>query len=117
MVQRLQQGPVLADNPRGGWDFHERHCFGEEDQRHPEVDSGGCMTSQYLFISYRREDTQWIARSLHRYLSERLGSHCVFMDRVEIRGGHDWRRKINTALNDSTVLLAMIGQNWLSLAD
>lgn len=75
------------------------------------------MSSPYLFISYRRDDTQWIARSLHRYLSERVGSHRVFMDRVEVRGGDDWRTKINCALNEATVLLAIIGQKWLSLTD
>jgi pterin-4a-carbinolamine dehydratase len=39
------------------------------------------------------------------------------MDRVEVRGGDDWRTKINTALDDATVLLAIIGQKWLSLTD
>jgi pterin-4a-carbinolamine dehydratase len=46
-----------------------------------------------------------------------LGEHRVFMDRVEIRGGDDWRTKINTALSDATVVLSIIGQRWLTLTD
>ncbi len=71
----------------------------------------------YLFISYRRDDSQWIARALYRHLAERFGSHCVFMDRVEIRGGDNWRTKIDIALRDATVLLAIIGQQWLTVTD
>jgi len=71
----------------------------------------------YLFISYRRDDTQWIARALYRHLAERFGSHRVFMDRVEIRGGENWRAKIDTALRDATSVLAIIGQHWLTLTD
>ncbi len=73
--------------------------------------------SPYLFISYRREDTQWIARALYRHLSEGFGAHRVFMDRIEIRGGDQWRRKIDEALQKSTVLLAIIGKQWLTLTD
>ena len=71
----------------------------------------------YLFISYRRDDTQWIARALYRHLAERFGVHCVFMDRLEIRGGDDWRAKIDVALRDATCVLAIIGTHWLSLTD
>ena len=71
--------------------------------------------SPYLFISYRRADTQWIARSLHRYLSEGFGEHRVFMDRVEIRGGDQWRTSIDNALHRATVVLAIIGRQWLTL--
>lgn len=73
--------------------------------------------SPHLFISYRREDTQWIARALYRHLSEGFGAHRVFMDRIEIRGGDQWRRKIDEALQRSTVVLAIIGRQWLTLTD
>lgn len=77
------------------------------------------MTTEppHLFISYRREDTQWIARALHRHLSEGFGAHRVFMDRIEIRGGDQWRRKIDAALQKSTVVLAIVGRQWLTLTD
>lgn len=74
-------------------------------------------TPPYLFISYRRDDTQWIARALHRHLSGGYGAHRVFMDRIEIRGGDDWRRRINAALDQATVVLALIGRQWLTLED
>lgn len=71
----------------------------------------------YLFISYRREDTQWIARALYRHLSEGFGAHRVFMDRIEIRGGDQWRTKIDDALQKATAVLAIIGRQWLTLSD
>jgi pterin-4a-carbinolamine dehydratase len=71
----------------------------------------------YLFISYRRDDTQWIARALYRHLSERFGSQRVFMDRIEIRGGDNFHGKIDAALRDATCVLAIIGQEWLTLKD
>lgn len=73
--------------------------------------------SPSLFISYRRDDTRWIARALHQALAEGLGASRVFMDRVEIRGGQDWTRALDDALARSTVLLAIIGPHWLSLTD
>ena len=73
------------------------------------------MTEPYLFISYRRDDTKWIVRNLHRQLVEQLGSNRVFMDRVEIRGGQAWKDRINDALDKATVVVAVIGSQWLRL--
>ena len=70
-----------------------------------------------LFISYRRDDTRWIARALHKHLAEGLGPHRVFMDRIEIRGGQRFADELNAALARSTVLLAIIGPQWLTLTD
>jgi pterin-4a-carbinolamine dehydratase len=70
-----------------------------------------------LFISYRRQDTQWIARPLHRYLSERLGSPHIFMDTVEIRSSDQWRTSLNVALERASLLLVIIGRQWLRLTD
>jgi pterin-4a-carbinolamine dehydratase len=69
----------------------------------------------YLFISYRRDDTRWIARILYRYLSVGYGANRVFMDRIEIRGGDDWKSKISEKLRQATVVLVIIGPQWLTL--
>jgi pterin-4a-carbinolamine dehydratase len=71
----------------------------------------------FLFVSYRRDDTQWISRALYRHLSEGFGSHRVFMDRIEIRGGDAWRTKIDDSLQRATAVLAIIGRQWLTLTD
>jgi pterin-4a-carbinolamine dehydratase len=71
----------------------------------------------YLFISYRRQDTQWIARALYRHLSEGFGAHHIFMDRIEIRGGDQWKSKIDDALQKSTAVLVIIGPQWLDIYD
>ncbi len=73
--------------------------------------------SPHLFISYRRDDSQWIARALHRHLSEGYGVNRVFMDRIEIRGGDRWRQKIEDGLQRSTVMLVIIGKEWLKLTN
>jgi hypothetical protein len=71
----------------------------------------------YLFISYRRVDTQWVARQLYQYFAQRFGSSRVFMDRVEIRLGDNWRSKIDVALRNATSIIALIGPQWLSVTD
>ena len=43
--------------------------------------------------------------------------HRVFMDRVEIRGGDQWRTKIDDALQNATTVLSIIGRDWLTLKD
>lgn len=70
-----------------------------------------------IFISYRREDAQWIARSLHQYLSQIFGVDRVFMDRIEIHFGDDWREVIQQGLASSTILIPVIGPRWLEFKD
>ena len=70
-----------------------------------------------LFVSYRRDDTRWIARALHKHLADGLGAQRVFMDRIEIRGGQRWAEQLEAALERCTLLLAIIGPRWLTLTD
>jgi hypothetical protein len=70
-----------------------------------------------IFLSYRREDTEGYAGRLFRDLRERFGSDGIFMDVVGIEPGRDFRRVIDQQVASCGVLLAMIGRNWLSLAD
>lgn len=70
-----------------------------------------------LFISYRRLDTQSFARDLHKHLAAGFGYHRVFMDRAEIRAGQRWAERLDEELARCTVVLALIGPNWLKLQD
>lgn len=70
-----------------------------------------------LFISYRRADTQSFARDLHKHLAAGFGYHRVFMDRAEIRAGQRWAERLEEELARSTVMLVLVGPQWLKLQD
>jgi pterin-4a-carbinolamine dehydratase len=69
------------------------------------------------FISYRRTDSQQAALGLFAQLRARLGSDCVFMDRSGISAGDSWPERLRERINQSTVVLAVIGPSWLTAAD
>ena len=70
-----------------------------------------------IFISYRREDTEGHAGRLFRDLCERFGKDVVFMDVAGIEPGRDFRRVIDQQVASCGVLLAIIGKDWLTVAD
>jgi pterin-4a-carbinolamine dehydratase len=70
-----------------------------------------------IFINYRRLDTIATARSLLRFLQSHYGRHQVFMDTAEIRHGSNWSKIIEEALDASTVVIPLIGENWFKLTD
>jgi serine/threonine protein kinase len=65
-----------------------------------------------LFISYRREDSQEAATSIHKMLTDKLGEN-VFIDTAAIEPGDSWTDRIQTSLVNSKIVLAIIGKNWL----
>jgi WD40 repeat protein/tetratricopeptide (TPR) repeat protein len=77
------------------------------------ADSGG------IFISYRRGEAAapMAAGRLHDWLSQRFGSEQIFKDIDAIQPGDNFIEKINSALESCAVLLALIGDRWLSLKD
>ncbi len=70
-----------------------------------------------IFISYRRDDTEGHAGRLFEDLCDRFGKGAVFMDVAGIEPGRDFRRAIEQQVASCGVLLAMIGKNWLTVAD
>lgn len=69
------------------------------------------------FISYRRDDTSPIAQALYLQLKEEFGAGQLFMDAHSIRVAEAWPERIKHRLDHATVLLALIGQGWLTAAD
>jgi 4a-hydroxytetrahydrobiopterin dehydratase len=82
-----------------------------------EIASSAATKPAALFISYRRADTQSFARDLHKHLAAGFGYERVFMDRAEIRAGERWAERLDKELARSTVVVALIGPNWLKLQD
>lgn len=69
------------------------------------------------FISYRREDSGGQAGRLYDRLRERFGQDRVFLDVVGIEAGVDFVESIDKAVGSCEVLLAVIGQEWLTCTD
>ena len=67
-----------------------------------------------IFISYRREDSTPYARLLSDSLGEHFGSHLVFRDVDTMGPGVDFPTAIAEAVNECDVLLALIGEKWLT---
>jgi len=67
-----------------------------------------------IFISYRREDTQGEAGRLFDDLSMAFGEPNVFMDVDAIQPGRDFRKAIEECVQQCSVLLCMIGLDWVT---
>jgi hypothetical protein len=70
-----------------------------------------------IFLSYRREDAADIAGRIFDHLERRFGRDRLFLDVDAIRYGDDFRRRIDEALDQTGVLLAIIGDRWLDAVD
>jgi hypothetical protein len=70
-----------------------------------------------VFISYRRKDSEGESGRLFDDLTSHFGSQSVFMDVSAIEPGRDFRKAIDQSVTTCSVLLAIIGQDWLELKD
>jgi len=69
-----------------------------------------------IFISYRREETAYPAGWLFDRLVDRFGGQ-VFKDVDSIELGDDFVEVITNAVGSCDVLLALIGDQWLTIKD
>ena len=67
-----------------------------------------------VFLSYRRGDVAGHADRLSDELGRSLGRKSVFQDVATIAPGEDFEVAIDSALDDSDVVLAVIGPGWLA---
>jgi hypothetical protein len=70
-----------------------------------------------IFISYRRDDTGGHAGRLRDRLIQRFGDANVFRDLDRIAAGANFVSSIQEAVGECDVLLALIGKQWLTIAD
>ncbi len=70
--------------------------------------------SSRVFISYRREDSGGHVLALLPALRERFG---IFKDTDNIPPGEDFVKVIRRELDSCSVLLAVIGKEWLTIQD
>ena len=65
-----------------------------------------------IFISYRREDSNWSSELLFTRLTELFGKDLIFHDSNALEAGDEFEKKISSVLNSCDVCLALIGPNW-----
>lgn len=70
-----------------------------------------------IFISYRRQETAYVAAWLYERLTEHFGNEQVFKDIDNIEPGDDFVEVIGSAVGSCRVLLALIGTEWASVRD
>ncbi len=70
-----------------------------------------------VFLSYRRDDTKYLAGWLADRLRVRLGSAQVFMDVYTIEPGTDFVAAIVQEVASCAVLIALIGPTWSTITD
>ncbi|HSM81554.1 MAG TPA: toll/interleukin-1 receptor domain-containing protein [Nodosilinea sp.] len=66
-----------------------------------------------VFLSYRRRDSQIVTRRIYQRLTETYGNDAIFLDEESIPKGEDIREYIRDTLNQCSVVLAVIGVEWL----
>lgn len=70
-----------------------------------------------IFVNYRRHDSEGEAGRLFDYLTSQFSPDAVFMDVAAIEPGRDFRKAIDQSVATCSVLLAVIGQEWVDLKD
>ncbi|WP_447650433.1 Lcl domain-containing protein [Pseudomonas abietaniphila] len=70
-----------------------------------------------IFISYRRDDSEGQAGRLFDDLVEHFGKDSVFIDVAGIDKGRDFRKIIERYISSCSVVLVVMGKNWLESKD
>src|SRR5688572_22340846 len=70
-----------------------------------------------IFINYRRTDAGWPADYLADKLKNSFGQGRVFLDVRGIDAGDDFATVLKDQLRRATVLIVLIGKNWLHVHD
>ncbi len=70
-----------------------------------------------IFVSYRRDDAASAAGRLADHLNRRFGAGHVFLDIDTIEPGTDFVSVLRDSLQQTAVVLVVIGRRWTSLRD
>jgi len=70
-----------------------------------------------IFLSYRREDSADVAGRIYDRLSHAFEKGQVYKDVDSIRLGVDFRKHVQKTVESCDVLLAVVGDRWLTAAD
>ena len=65
-----------------------------------------------IFISYRRDDSQYVTDNIFEHMARHFGKENVFLDVGNIPFGVDFRTYLNEQVSAHDVILVIIGQDW-----
>jgi hypothetical protein len=68
-----------------------------------------------IFVCYRRNASASHARRIADALSDRYGSESVFFDKHVLRGGDQFRARIERTLSNCRAIVVVIGPRWANL--
>jgi len=69
--------------------------------------------SSPIFINYRRQDSAGHAAQLAERLQGDYDEDAVFFDQSTIKSGEAFPRALKAAVDESQIVIALIGRNWL----
>jgi TIR domain len=73
--------------------------------------------SGLAFVSYRSSDSSFAAAAIADRLIRQFGQHRVFLDRNSLEAAAPYPPAIRESLDNSSLLVAVIGPQWLSIID
>jgi hypothetical protein len=117
--QIAAQEHVVADPQAARQRTEESNASGLEPERQPEypperISDPERQTPPRIFLCYRRQDTQWAARSIYDKLSEKYD---VFRDIDSTPAGVKYSTWIESRVGQCDVMIVLIGGEWLSVDD
>jgi hypothetical protein len=65
-----------------------------------------------IFVSYRRASTEQVAGRIYDNLAAHFGADNIFFDTAAIPGAVDFRRQIQSAIEQSSSVVAIMGKGW-----
>lgn len=69
------------------------------------------------FLSYRRDDSQYMTDRIYDRLKQAVGKEALFRDLDNIPRGADFREIIAESLSKCEVFFAILGDRWLDMTD
>ena len=66
-----------------------------------------------ITISYRRDDSDVITGRIFDRLSAHYGRETVFRDIDSIPLGVDFRKHVNSVIDDTDIMVAVVGPKWI----
>jgi tetratricopeptide (TPR) repeat protein len=70
-----------------------------------------------IFISYRRDDAAYVTGHINDRLRKEFGYESIFTDVDRIELGVDFRTTLDQMVSECQILLAVIGEDWLTVKD
>src|SRR5437016_1311442 len=70
-----------------------------------------------IFFCYRRDDSMHPAGRIFDHLAAQFGKNALFKDVDSMPIGLDYRRVLADQVADCDVLLAIVGDDWLTITD